>query len=316
MGCQQSASRHTIAVIPRDTAEEVWSSEHGGAAAAAQRHGLSVYWNGPNREDDAEQQIALAERAVHARDYGILLSPNHPFELTTIVQRALDRSIPLVLLGSRLSIKPSPHLSYVLSDAKSGGAQAAARISTMLHGRGEVVVIGVDPMSPGSVDRANAFERALERESPDIQVAERLIGSPSFGQAEQATETVLHTHPHLAAIVTLNINATRGAYAAIHAAGLDRRVKIVGWDQALDLLFLLRHGQIDSIVVQNTRAMGYIGVEQLVAEAEGRPVPPYVYVKPALVTRDNVDEDRIQQMLDMDWRELNWQPDVHESTTP
>ena len=105
MGCQQSASRHTIAVIPRDTAEEVWSSEHGGAAAAAQRHGLSVYWNGPNREDDAEQQIALAERAVHARDYGILLSPNHPFELTTIVQRALDRSIPLVLLGSRLSIK-------------------------------------------------------------------------------------------------------------------------------------------------------------------------------------------------------------------
>jgi ribose transport system substrate-binding protein len=166
------------------------------------------------------------------------------------------------------------------------------------------------------VDRADAFEHALARNAPGIHLAEKLVGSFSFGQAEQAAEASLHAHPHLSAIVAMNVNATRGAYAAVHAAGLSGRVKILGWDQALDLLFLLRHGQIDAMVIENTRAMGYLAVEEIVAETDGRSVPPYLYVQPELVTRENIDDERIQHMLDMDWRNPNWQPNTQGSTQP
>jgi hypothetical protein len=48
--------------------------------------------------------------------------------------------------------------------------------------------------------------------------------------------------------------------------------------------------------------MGAIAVSSIVAQSRGEQVAPYTYVKPILVTRQNIDEERIQQMLKMDWR--------------
>jgi len=78
--CRRSPN-HTIAVIPRDTAEEVWVSEHGGAADAAYKQNLEIDWNGPTRDDDVEQQISLSERAIRSGDYGLVLSPNNSFRI-------------------------------------------------------------------------------------------------------------------------------------------------------------------------------------------------------------------------------------------
>ena len=301
-GCRSSPWRSTIAVIPRETSEEIWVAEHGGAADAARRQHLRVYWNGPTTIDDVEPQINLTEKAIHAHSYGLLLSPNSPFALNTLIERALSRRIPVVILGAEIPIAPQKGLSFVLNDENRTGTLIADRLHQVLGGEGKVIILGVNPLLPGSVPRAEAIQRAIQREDPQIQVVDELSGAFSFGRAELVTEQAIQSHPDVNAIIALGINETRGAVSAVASTGGMDRIRIIGCDQGMDVIYLLRNSVIDSMVVQDTRAMGRIAVENLVAEHEGRSVPLRVAVEPQLVTRSNVDDPVIQAILSQRWR--------------
>lgn len=301
-GCRSSDSKSTIAVIPRDTAQEIWVSEHGGAADAALARHLRVYWNGPSRDDDVEDQIALSEKTIAGQYYGLILSPNNSFALNETVQRVISHGIPVVIVGAQVPISPEPGLTFVLNDSEKMGALAAERIHDILGQKGKVVVIGVDSLSPGSMERSIGFEQALHREAPGIAIEQRLVGPFRFDQAELATEQAIRAHPDLDALVALGINETRGALAAVRSTGTSNRIKIVGCDQTLDLLFLLRRGDIDALVIEDTRTMGRIAVEEIAEERRGRPAPAKTIIEPFLVTRANVDNPAIQQTLSLRWR--------------
>jgi ribose transport system substrate-binding protein len=302
VGCHRFSPNRVISVIPRQASEYMWVTEHVGVNEAAARHKVSVYWNGPTEEGDVEQQVVLAERAITDGNLGLILSPSNPFALNTVVQRLLMSGMPVVILSNRLSLKPKNGLSFVLNDEEEAGRLAAHRIERVLHGRGKVLIIGIDSLSLGNPDRSSAFEATLSREAPAIQVVDRLKGSFSFGQAELAAEKAIQAHPDLSAILSLSTTSTRGAVAAVRTTHSSDHILIVGCDFNLDLLFLLRHRVIDAIVAQNMRRMGSIAVDSIVAERQGFSVPAYTFVKPVLITRENIDDESIQHMLYMDWR--------------
>jgi ribose transport system substrate-binding protein len=302
LGCHRFSSNRVISVIPRQASEYMWVTEHVGVNEAAARHKVGVYWNGPTEEGDVEQQVVLAERAISDGNLGLILSPSNPFALNTVVQRSLLTGMSVVVLSNQLSLKPEKRLSFVLNDEEEAGRLAAQRIESVLHGRGKVLIIGIDSLSSGNPDRSSAFEAALSREAPGIQVVDRLKGSFSFGQAELAAEKAIQAHPDLSAILSLSTTSTRGAVAAVRTTHSSDHILIVGCDFNLDLLFLLRQRVIDAIVAQNMRSMGNIAVDSIMAEHRGLPVPAYTFVKPVLITRENIDDEAIQHMFYTDWR--------------
>jgi ribose transport system substrate-binding protein len=301
-GCGRSAS-HVISAIPHSATEAFCVAEHAGLAEAAARNHVSIYWNGPRGGDDSEQQILLVERAISQGDMGIVLTPNAPFALDTVIQRALRHGLPVVILSSPISLPATPNLSFVLNDVQRSGQLAAERIRRIAgNDEGEIAVAGADPMSPGSTDLANAFEASLAHTAPHIHIVSRLIGPFTFGQAEMAIEKTIAEHPHLVAIYALSVAATDGAVAAVRTSHQEGRIRIIGSDQTLDLLFMLRQGTIDSLVIQDMRGMGQQAVENIVAARNRRAVARVTYHQPVLLNSDNIDSEPIQQMLKMDWR--------------
>jgi ribose transport system substrate-binding protein len=300
--CRQTSAHRMISVIPRQSSESMWVSEHAGVNEAAARAGVGVYWNGPMEDGDVEQQIVLAERARASGNMGLVLSPSNPFALNTVIQRSLDDGMSVVIVGTPVSLNPEKHLSFVLNDAQETGRIAATRMREILKGKGEVLILGYDPMLLGRSDRSSAFESILEHDSPGIHIVDKRKGPFSFGQAELAAEKAIRAHPHLSAIFSLNTMATRGAVAAVRTTHSSGRILIVGCDQNLDLFYLLRQGAIDSIIAQNMHAMGMMAIDAIVTESHGGHVEPYRFVKPQLLTRANIDDESIQQMLMMDWR--------------
>jgi ribose transport system substrate-binding protein len=301
-GCHSTNYRRVISAIPRDTTEAYFVSEHAGLAETAALHRIAIYWNGPSSTDDSEQQILLVERAISRKDMGIVLAPAAPFALDTVIQRALAHGIPVVILGAPISLPKNPNLSFVLNDVQRVGRLAAERVHQIVGAQGEIAVVGVDPMSPGSTDCANAFEAALAEVAPRIRIVSKLMGPYTFGQAEMATEQAIEEHPRLAAIYALNLEVTRGAVAAVRSSQAQGRVQIIGSDQGLDTLFLLRQGTIDSLLIEDMRGMGEQAVKNVVARRSDLPVAAVTYREPALLTRDNIKNDTMQQMLRMDWR--------------
>lgn len=296
-GCHTGAMHDRVVVIPRFATDAPWLSEHVGIAEAAERMKLELYWNGPSGAPDVQGQIELLDRAIHEGAYGIIIEPNSFFAMNRVIRKALSRNIPVVLFSEPLGLSPTQHLSFVLSDVKETGRLIATRLKTILQGRGEVAIVGLDPQTPGNIERADSIEASLRQIAPKIHVVEKVVGSFSIGYSEQAAERAIREHPDLKAIVALNEREGYSAAAAIHAAGAEGRILVISCDQSLQLFLLLRQGNIDSLVIRDMRGMGAAAVANVAADRLGKPVVSPIYFKPSLVTRENIDDENIQQLL-------------------
>jgi len=298
----RSHSRPLVAVIPETTAQELWESEHAGAERAAQTLGWSVYWNGPSREDDINRQIQIVNHAIKKGVAGIVLSPDHAVALITPIRSAMTAGIPVVIVGSPLSLATQKNLSFVVNDDNAMGTLAAQRLGPQLRSRDAVAVLGVYPGIVSLVERAKAFEDALRQSHPDVRIIERRSSSFGFAEAEESAEETIRANPDLRSIVGMNIVQTRAAYFALVATGMLGRITLVGCDQDLDLVRQMRAGAIDALVAEDTAAMGYDALQLLAAERNGHESWTKKLVPPVLITRENVDRPDIQQLLDMNWR--------------
>ena len=296
-----SARQPVIAVIPETTAQELWESEHAGAEQAAHRYGFSVYWNGPSREDDLSRQIQLVHRMVARNVAGLILSPDHSVALISPVREALAEGIPTVVVGSPLGIDPGGKLSYIVNDDNATGRLVAERLASRLKAGDTVAILGVDPAILSLVARAKAIQSSLQVAVPGLQIVQRHITSFGFDEAEQTAEDVIRRTPHLRAIVALNISQIRAADFALQDNPMRQKVILLGCDQDLDLVRLVRTGGMDALIAQDTFTMGFEAVETIARLRKGETVPIRRTIAPVLITRENVDQPAIQKVLDMDW---------------
>jgi ribose transport system substrate-binding protein len=177
-----------------------------------------------------------------------------------------------------------------------------------LHGHGTIAILGIDPDVTGIMDRARSFEQFLAKNYPDIHVVERHLGSFNVPHEQEVAEETLDAHPDLDAIVALMWPSATGALSTIDSDPAKSKVKVIGFDPED---FLFASPSLDSVIVQNTREMGYRAVQIIHASLSGKPVPARIMLEPLLVTRDNVDSERVRHMTTMDW-----QPDWNLSHTP
>jgi ribose transport system substrate-binding protein len=300
-GCSRGHSR-TIAVVPQTTAQEIWESEHAGVAKALLGTTWRERWNGPSSEMEVDRQIALVQQAIRQRDGGLILAPDHPVALTSAVRMAAEQGMPVVILDATLNLPASLDVDYLLNDEQQTGVLAADRIGAVLHGHGTVAVLGEMPALMATVARAKSFRQRMAARYPGITVLDPPPGRFRTNLAEQDTEELLASHPELNAIFTLTVGTSRGVYRGLKLTQRIHQVHLVACEQDLDLLYYLRLGEIDSLVAENTFAMGYQATRLITEHHAGAAQGKVLHFTPRLVTRENVDTPEIQQMLNMDWR--------------
>jgi ribose transport system substrate-binding protein len=294
--------QQVIAVVPETTAQEIWESEHAGAARAVHDFGWKVYWNGPSREDDFPRQVQIVNQAIARKVDGLILSPDHDVVLISSVYAALARKIPTVIVGSPLGISPGGNLTFVVNDDAATGRVAAERAARLLKLGDTVAILGINPNIIGSIERTDAFEAVLHKRIGKVRIEERRSTSASYAEAEETAEDVIRADSHLRVIFTLSINQSRAAYGALQSMRASGKIALIACDQDLDLLHHLRSGGIDSLIAQNTYVMGYDAVQTIHKRLHGEYTAAKIVVPPVLVTKENVDSDSVQQVLDMNWR--------------
>lgn len=262
---------------------------------------MRIYWNVPTRGDDVQQHIVLVGRAIKRHDRGLILAPDQPLALQVPVREAIRQGISTVIVGSSLPMPLDPSLSYIVNDDSATGQMVAARLGKVLGGKGCVAVLGVDPDSPGSLEILHAFETALECDYPGLLLVDRRTGSSRESEAQQAASESFAKDEHLGAIFTLSAIATRGAYLAMHSRGTDPGVKLIGFEQDLELMQLVRVGQINSLIAENTYQMGYRAME-LIDHSHGLKGEGHQFkLAPMLVTAENAESPEVRRLMSVDW---------------
>lgn len=300
----EAAKKISIAVIPKGTIHEFWKTVRGGAETAGKELGVEVIWKGPLKEDDREAQIAVVEDFISRGVSGIVLAPLDETALRGPVSTAMRGNIPVVIFDSGLAGEAGKDfISYVATDNFKGGQMAGAAMGKLLGGKGNVIVLRYAEGSNSTMQRENGFLDALKA-FPEIKVvSENQYAGVTAESAQKAGENLLarFKQPDGGAgfdgIFCATEPTTFGMLRALQDAGLQGKVKFIGFDSSAKMIEALRGGQLAGFVVQNPRQIGYLAVRTMARHLKGEHVEPRIDTGATLITAENIDTPEIQSLL-------------------
>jgi ribose transport system substrate-binding protein len=294
-GCNRSTKKR-IAVIPKGRAHIFWQSVHAGAISASQENGIEIIWNGPTGETDFNGQIQIVEAMINQHVDAICLAPIDRDAMVGVVDRAAKQNIPVVIWDS--PVNTQNFVSQVATDNYAAGQLAAARVSELLKGQGEVAIVAVQVGAASTMAREQGFEDGIKKNSPGINIVDKRYGNADFAQSLAVAENLLTAHPKLVALFASNESSSVGAAQALKSR--QSKVKLVGFDSSPALIEGIKSGLIDALVVQDPFKMGYEAVKAAVEKINGGTPQKINNLPAAVVTKNNLSDPDIDKRLHPD----------------
>jgi ribose transport system substrate-binding protein len=309
MGCTKKnvtdeGKRLTIAVIPKGTIHEFWKTVHAGAEMAGAELNVEILWKGALKEDDREAQIGVVENIITRKADGIVLAPLDDAALRKPVDEAIGSGIPVVIFDSGL--QGENYISYVATDNFKAGQLAGQYMTKLLGGKGKVAVLRYAEGSDSTTKREDGFLDALQTVDGIEIVTSNQYAGVTTESALKAAENLLARFGGMSGdlqidgIFCATEPTTLGILRALENAGYAGKVRFVGFDSSEKMLTALQAGELDGFVVQNPMKIGYLAVKTLVQHLRGEEVPRRIDTGSILITKQNLNEPEIHELLNPD----------------
>ncbi len=260
-----STAKKRIAVIPKGTTHVFWKSVEGGARQAAAELGCEVIWKGPLKENDRAGQIQVVQEFISDKVDGIVLAPLDSKALMGPVKAAGQAHIPVVIIDSALEGElGKDYVAFVATDNRHGGEMGGEELAKILDGKGKVVLLRYMAGSASTTHREEGFLAAVAKHDGLQVISDNRFAGATSGEAQTAALNLMDVLRTADGVFCPNESSTNGMLQALRKEGLAGKIKFVGFDASPPLVEALRNGEINALVVQNPRKMGYLGVKSLV----------------------------------------------------
>lgn len=303
------AKDYSIAVIPKGTTHEFWKAVQAGAVKAERElskdgRKVRIFWRGPIREDDRDQQIQVVETFTARNVDGIVLAPLDSRALVNPVHNAIQSGIPVIVFDSDLD--STRQLSFVATDNFKGGQMAGRHLAEALGGKGKVILLRYQVGSASTEAREAGFLDALKA-FPNLELisADRYAG-PTRETAYQSAQNLLNRHGQTVdGIFCPNETSTIAMTKALRDIGrAGGKVKMVGFDAGSQSVLDLKNGDVQALVVQDPLRMGYLGVATMIEHLEGRKIAKRIDTGVILVTSSNMNEPEVEALLNPPFKQI------------
>jgi ribose transport system substrate-binding protein len=301
-GKKADAPAFTIAVIPKATTHEYWKCIHAGAIQAQQElvaKGLQVdlIWKGPFREDDRDQQIQVVEDFTSRKVNGIVLAPLDSQALVNPVTSAVHSGIPVVVMDSGL--KSDNYISFVATDNFKGGQLAGEYMGQLLNGRGSVILLRYAVGSNSTEEREKGFLDSIAKFSGIKMISDDQYAGATTETAYQAAQNLLNRFGHdVNGVVCVTGPSTVAMAKALRDVGLGGgKVKMIGFDSEAQLVFDLKNGDLQGLVLQDPVLMGYTSVMTMVQHLQGASVKKRIDTGVTMAKTENMSQPALQALL-------------------
>lgn len=299
IGCEQrKTSALRIAVIPKGSTHEFWTSVHSGAQRAATELGVELDWKGPMKENDRAQQIALVEQFVTDNVNAIALAPLDDAALVKPVQEANAKKIPVVIFDSALQGEVGKDfVSFVATDNQQGGRLGGQTLVKLLGGHGKVVLFRYAEGSASTAAREDGFLHVTDSTPAITVISKNRYAGVTSDEAYKNSTNMIDVLKTADGIFCPNESSTVGMILTLRDAGLNGKVKLVGFDASKTLIDYLRNGDVDALVAQNPVKMGYEAVKTATAAARGQSVSPRIDTGVRIITKADLDDPEVKAFL-------------------
>jgi ribose transport system substrate-binding protein len=297
-----AGKRLKIAVIPKGTTHEFWKSVHAGAVKASKELDVDIVWKGPLKEDDLKAQIDVVNTFVAQGVSGIALAPLNENALRAPVKAAVGAKIPVVVFDSDL--QGDDHVSFVATDNQLAGKLAGDAMAKVTGGKGNLIVLRYQEGSASTQNREKGFLDAVKTIADLKLVSDNQYGGSTTESAFQKSESLLIAHKAqtgaIDGVFTPNESTTFGMLQALKKSGVNKKVKLIGFDSSDKLVAALKDGDIDGLVVQNPFNMGYLAVKTMTEHLRGKKVEKRIDTGARFVDKSNLDDPAVREIMQPD----------------
>lgn len=273
-----------------------------GARDAAKELGVELNWQGAPQWD-INMQMPILEAAIERDPDGMVLAPNDPDALITIVDDLVkNKKIPVVTVDG--SLNEPVDVQNMRTDNLTAGGLAADAMAEAIGGEGTVLIVALNPGVVGNQQRADGFLNVIKEKYPKITVLPIEYPGSDQNKAAEVVSAAIQANPDLKGIYTTHSNAAVGTSSAVIGAGLGGKVKIIAYDADPQQVRDLKDGVYDALVVQSPYLEGYNSVKLVTQILRGEVDPATLedvaYPPMVVATRDNLDSPEVKQGLYVD----------------
>lgn len=293
------AQQPTIPIIVKDTTSFYWQIVLAGARKAGKDLGVNVPELGAQSESDINGQIGILENAVSQQPAAIVISPTQFAALGKPIDEAA-KSVKIIGIDS--AADSNAFTSFLTTDNVEGGRVAADGLAAAIEAKygkaeGDVALITSIP-GVGSLDqRAKGFKEQLAAKYPGLKLVADKVADGQATTGLNIMTDLITANPNLRGVFASNLIMAQGAGQAVAENDMGDTIKLVGFDSDDKLVKFLGDGTITALVVQDPFRMGYDGIKTALAASKGESVPANVDTGANLITKDNMNSERAQELL-------------------
>lgn len=260
------AKKITVAMMPKAKGDPYFVSCRAGAEEAAREAGVELLWDGPTELDPAKQNEVVESWITRGVDV-IAVSVENQAGISTVLRKARERGIRVLTWDA--DAQPDARDFFINQATPQGiGNTLTDEAARILNNHGEFAIITASLSAANQNEWIKHIKARLAEKYPDVKL--RAI-QPSDGDRDRAfseTQTVLKVYPDVKLIMGIAAPAVPGAAEAVKQSG-RKDVKVIGLSLPNMCKPYVHDGVIDSIVLWNTKDLGYLTVTAGKALANG-----------------------------------------------
>lgn len=319
-----------ISIIGKDESSAFWKNVKKGAMQAAEDLNaelgytggdkIKVTYNAPAETENIDEQVNILDEELARYPDVVGIASIDEDACTVQFDLATENGIPIVALDSGNNY-PGIQCT-VKTDNQDAARTGAYKLADEMGRDGKILLLVHDSKSETAKERAASFQKEIQENYPNSQVAEviycdklqeRKKAIVEEEQAELSDEErtaavdamtdedviahYLEKYPEVKGIFGTNNVTTQLAVSALEQAEKSEELVVMGFDAGKDQIQDLRDGKIAGLVVQNPFAIGYASViasARTVLQIGNEAV---VNVGYTWVTKENLESESIQHMI-------------------
>lgn len=235
--------------------------------------------------DDDKRQIEQINTFIDQGVDLLIVSPNQLKTVSTAIDRAYKKHIPVVLFDRKTST--DKYTAYIGADNFEVGKAMGEFVAKHMNGRGNLVVIqGLKGSSP-AIERNDGFMSVINR-FPNIRIVGSAYAGWFYDEAVSAMDSLLNKTTDIDCVFAQNDRMALGARKAVEAKGLKRHIDYIGVDALPNKgggLESVATGRLAATYIYPTR--GDLVMQLAMNILQGKPFKRENSMTGALVTGDN-----------------------------
>jgi len=257
-GTGDSAAGGLISIITPAQENPFFKAEADAAKAEAEKLGYKT--SVASHDDDPNKQSELIDSAISQKAVAIILDNAGADASIGPVQKATDAGIPVFLIDREINETGIAKAQIVANNAQGAAAVAQEFVGALPDGGNYIELTGKESDTNAGV-RSEAFASVISQ-YPNLVPVAKETANWDQQEAFAKIETLLQRDSNVQGIIAGNDTMALGAVAAVEAAGLLDKIKIVGFDGSPDAVDAIKAGKLVATGLQPAVQISQLAVQQ------------------------------------------------------